>query len=568
MLEIKIIYKKSKYFKYKIYFYDKIDYKICGEYMEHPLIIFISAVGVALFINLILKRFALPTILGYIFSGVIINYAFMIQSNTKISLEHVAEFGIVFLMFTIGLEFSIRHLKSMKKEVFLYGFLQVFLTGIIFATILNQLLSFEIKSAIVVGFALSLSSTAIVLKILNERGEMHSGYGRISVGILIFQDLAVIPILLMISIFVNKDQSISELLVYTMISAVIVFFIIFVAGRFFIDKFLDFVISSNSEEIFLITILFLVISSSMIAHSFGFSYSLGAFLAGMTIAETKFRYRVEADLTPFRDILLGVFFVSIGLQIDLVVGYENILEIIMWVIAVMGLKFLILFIILSLFNQKRTALKSSLALFEIGEFSLAIFALARNSNLIDNRLEQILILSVVISMIISPFVLKNIKNIADKFFSEPEFNITNIDNSGYKDHIIICGYGDLGKSLANKFKQFSLLYIIVEHDSALVEEAKKDNHPVILANAAQKEVLQSLNIEDSLAVMVAISNAKKLRLICENISSFDSNINSIVKVNNDSHESIIKDLKINHIVNQSKEMTKLLMEEAVKCKIG
>jgi len=535
--------------------------------MEHPLVIFISAVGVALFINLLLKRFALPTLLGYIFAGVIINYAFKIQANTKISLEHIAEFGIVFLMFTIGLEFSIRHLKSMKKEVFLYGFLQVFLTGIIFATILNQILSFEIKSAIVVGFALSLSSTAIVLKILNERGEMHSGYGRISVGILIFQDLAVIPILLMISIFVNKDQSISELLLVTLISAVVVFFIIFVAGRFFIDKFLDFVISSNSEEIFLITILFLVISSSMIAHSFGFSYSLGAFLIGMTIAETKFRYRVEADLTPFRDILLGVFFVSIGLQIDLVVGYENILEILMWVMAVMGLKFLILFIILSLFNQKRTALKSSLALFEIGEFALAIFALARNSNLIDNRLEQILILSVVISMIISPFVLKNVKTIADRFFSEPDIDLSKIDASGYKDHIIICGYGDLGKALAQKFKEFSLLYVIVEHDSSLVEEAKKDNHPVILANAAQKEVLQSLNIEDSLAVMVAVSNAKKLRLICENISSFNANINSIVKVNNDSHEKIIKDLNISHVVNQSKEMTNILMQEAVKCKI-
>ena len=535
--------------------------------MEHPLVIFISAVGVALFINLLLKRFALPTLLGYIFAGVIINYAFKIQANTKISLEHIAEFGIVFLMFTIGLEFSIRHLKSMKKEVFLYGFLQVFLTGSIFATILNQLLSFEIKSAIVVGFALSLSSTAIVLKILNERGEMHSGYGRISVGILIFQDLAVIPILLMISIFVNKDQSISELLLVTLISAVVVFFIIFVAGRFFIDKFLDFVISSNSEEIFLITILFLVISSSMIAHSFGFSYSLGAFLAGMTIAETKFRYRVEADLTPFRDILLGVFFVSIGLQIDLVVGYENILEIIMWVIAVMALKFIILFGILMIFNQKRTSLKSSLALFEIGEFSLAIFALASNSGLLDRRFEQILIISVVISMIISPFVLKNIKNIADRFFSEPDIDLSKIDASGYKDHIIICGYGDLGKALAQKFKEFSLLYVIVEHDSSLVEEAKKANHPVVLANAAQKEVLEALNIKDSLAVMVAVSNTKKLRLICENISSFDADINSIVKVNNDSHEQIIKDLNISHIVNQSKEMTKLLMEEAVKCKI-
>ncbi len=165
-------------------------------------------------------------------------------------LSHLAEFGIVFLMFTIGLEFSIGHMKSMKREVFVYGALQVIISGIAFTLLATLGFNLEIKSAIVIGFALALSSTAIVLKVLNEKNQIHSGYGRVSVGILIFQDLAVIPILLMISIFTSENSSVSELLISTLLSAIVVFLILFVVGKFFIERFFNWVISSNSEEIF------------------------------------------------------------------------------------------------------------------------------------------------------------------------------------------------------------------------------------------------------------------------------------------------------------------------------
>jgi len=181
---------------------------------------------------------------------------------------------------------------------------------------------------------LALSSTAIVLKILNENAQIHTKFGRKSVGILIFQDLAVIPILLMISIFTNQDQSISYLLLKTLVFASVLFLIIFIIGKYFIERFLDFIMNTNSEEIFLVTILLLVVGASFVSDLLGFSFSLGAFLAGMTIAETKFRYRVESDLIPFRDILLGIFFISVGLQIDLNSAYENFFYIIMIVLMV------------------------------------------------------------------------------------------------------------------------------------------------------------------------------------------------------------------------------------------
>jgi len=534
--------------------------------VENILLISIITILIATIINVILKKFDIPTIIGYIFSGLIVNYIFSYMNIDKEALSHIGEFGIVFLMFTIGLEFSINHLKSMKKEVFVYGLLQVLLIGSTF-TFLAYFLHFDIKTAIIVGFALSLSSTAIVLKMLQEKNDTHSSYGRVTLGILLFQDLAVIPILLMISIFTSKDASVSELLIQTLISAIVVFFILFIGGKILLNRFFDWIMTTNSEEIFLVSVLLVVMSSSLVAYSFGFSYSLGAFLAGMTIAETRYKYRIEADLIPFRDILLGVFFVTIGMQIDLNIILTHGHIIVTLLVAVMFLKALILYLTLRIWLQKRTSLKTALALFQVGEFSLAIFALAHHSNLLSDMYNQIFIVTVVLSMIITPFVLKNIKNIADYLSPEPEAIYENITTSGYKNHIIICGYGPLGQKVAAHFKYLGLNYIILEHDINLVKLGEENSEPIILANATQIQTLESVNIEQSFAVIIAIDNVVKLRLICEAIENINKDINVVVKVQNNSHEEIIKEYGVNHIVNTSKEIAKILTREVLNCDI-
>ena len=535
--------------------------------MEHLLLISIATIFIATILNVLLKKFDIPTIIGYIFAGLIINYMFGLMKMDKEVLSHIGEFGIVFLMFTIGLEFSINHLNSMKKEVFLYGSLQVMVSGLLFTMMAAYLLNIEIKTAIILGFALSLSSTAIVLKMLQERNDTHSSYGRITLGILLFQDLAVIPILLMISIFTSDSDSVSLLLLKTLGSAIIVFFILFVGGKMLLNRFFNWIMTSNSEEIFLVSVLFVVMLSSFIAYSFGFSYSLGAFIAGMTIAETKYKYKVEADLIPFRDILLGVFFVTIGMQIDLstILSYGHI--IIVLLVSIMAIKALIIFGILRIWVQKRTSLKTSLALFQVGEFSLAILALANNNKLISESHNQILIITVVLSMIITPFVLKNIKKIADLISPEPETSYESIASAGYKNHIIICGYGALGQQISKHFKYLGLSYIILEHDINLVKLGKKNEEPIILANAMQTQTLEAVDIKDAFAVIIAIDNVVKLRLTCEAISNIDADINTVVKVQNESHKKIIQEYKINHIVNASQEMAKVLTKEVLNCEI-
>ncbi len=531
--------------------------------MEHILLGLIVTIAIATVINVFLKKLDIPTVIGYIFTGLIITQLFDFGGNSKETLAYLAEFGIVFLMFTIGLEFSMSQMKAMKREVFLYGLLQVLLTGLLFTFLTYNFFDIRLRSSIVIGMALALSSTAIVLKMLNEKGEIHSSSGRVTLGILLFQDLAVIPMLLMISIFTSEGTHIGELLWSTLISAIIVFVILFVIGKYFIEHFFNWVTASDSEEIFLASVMLTVVAASVLAEYFGFSYSLGAFLAGMTIADTKYRYRIEADLVPFRDILLGIFFVTIGMQINLSIIVDFGGVILGLLIGVMLLKALVLFGTMRLFMQGRSAIKSALSLMQVGEFALAIFALASSNGLISEEVNQIMIVTIVLSMILTPFILKNIKFFADLLFTEPtQLRERALVSTGFKEHIIVCGYGPVGKKLVKRFKENDVLYVILEHDVKLVDTAiEKGENNIYLANAAQKSVLEHFDIKNSLAIFSAVNNPHQLRLICENIDSFGEDVNSVVTVKNSSQEESISDLNITHVINRRETITDILAQQ-------
>jgi len=297
---------------------------------------------------------------------------------------------------------------------------------------------------------------------------------------------------------------------------------------------------------------------------------LGAFIAGMTIAETKFRYRIEADLVPFRDILLGVFFVTIGMQIDPIIAWNYSFVILGLLVAIMLLKALIMFVSLRYFVQNRTAIKSSLSLMQVGEFALAIFALAFSNHLISSDINQIMIMTVVLSMVLTPFILNNIKYIANIIFKSPtKLRDRAISSTGFKNHIIVCGYGPIGKKVVKKLKEKNLLYLILEHNIKLVDEAIANGESsIFLANAGQKGVLEHFSIRDSIAVIVAISNEHQIRLICENINSFNAHINTIVKVRNSSEAEVLSDLNITTIINSHDLISDILVQKSLECKLS
>jgi len=531
--------------------------------------IIVIAIFISTLLNLFLKKFKIATIIGYIITGTIITYIFDLHDATNShELKLAAEFGIVLLMFTIGLEFSIKHLMRMKKEVFLYGGLQVTISILIITLIAIYIFSIDVKAAIIIGAALALSSTAIVLKLLNESGAINNEYGKRTLGILLFQDIAVIPILLMITLFSVHDKSASTLLGQTFIGALVLFVGLWVIGKYLLEPFLHHVTKVNSNEIFISSILLLVLGASYVAHTLGFSYSLGAFLAGMLIAETRYKHQVEADLIPFRDLLLGLFFVTVGMQIDFQIIADYIVVISLLLVGLIILKVAIIFIILQFTTIKRVALKSALSLFQLGEFGLVIFELSSTENLVEQTTSQILVIVIIISMILTPFLLKNISRVADLILPTPESenNSVNIVENNSSNHIILIGYGRLGKSFAKLLEDDDLKYVVIEQDIQAVEEAQKLGKPIIFGNAAQKNLLESLNIKNASAVVISIGNSEKLHLVCEVVKELTYDIKTVVKVNSFVEEKMLQGLGLSHIVVENQATALGMFNEMKKLK--
>jgi len=533
--------------------------------------IIVAATSIALFLNLILKKVHLPTIIGYILTGTIIAYAFNLhEAVNNHELKEIAEFGVVFLMFTIGLEFSLNHLKKMKREVFFTGSLQIIITALFVFLISRFVLGFDTSTSLIIGTALSLSSTAIVLKTFNETKEINKPYGRRVLGILIMQDIAVIPILLMISFFsMTGEGSLVFTIGKTILAAIVLLALLYFSGKYLLEPFLRYVSATRSDELFVASVLLLAVGSAYLAYYFGFSYSLGAFIAGMMIAETKFKHQVEADLIPFRNILLGVFFITVGMQINFKIIADYILIILVLLPLVMALKFAVIYALVRYEDNKRVAFKTALSLIQIGEFSLAILELARSQSLIDPTYSQILIVTIVISMILTPIILKNLSKAAAKLMPEDVMMITNTYNvsEDTENHVIVLGYGRFGQAIVKELKNFGQNYVILEHNVKFYQEGKDAGEPIIFGNAAQKHILNSLNITKSSAVIVAVNNPEILHLICEAVGDLTKNSKTIVNVTTEEEKQSLQNLHLEHIIVATNQIAKAVVDEVLYCRL-
>ena len=514
------------------------------------LTIIVSTLFISLVLNVILKKFELPTIIGYIITGTIIAYGFGLHDAVNNhTLKEIAEFGVVFLMFTIGLEFSIEHLKKMKNEVFVAGTLQIVITTVVVYAASFYIFSFDAKVSLIIALAISLSSTAIVLKTFNETGEINRRYGQRSLGILIMQDIAVVPILLIIGFMSNSNDKLDSILINMFFGGILLLGLSWIISKYLLEPFFSQIIKTNSDELFIGTILFLAIGSSYLAHSLGFSYSLGAFIAGMLIAETKYKYQAEAELVPFRDILLGIFFITVGMQIDFGIIFSYIHIILLLLISVMFLKFIIIFSIVRINENRRISLKTAISLIQIGEFSLALLELARTNALIGPPHGQIMIVTIVLSMILTPFILKKLTLIADKLAKRKDNDIElAVDSALLENHTVIIGFGEFGRNIAKVLKNNDELYVAIESNIDNFYKAYKGNEPIIFGNAVKKEILSHANIKDAKGVIIAINNPHKLYHLCTTIKKYVNNDKIVVKVHSNNEKELIKDLGITNIL--------------------
>ena len=500
--------------------------------MEEIILMMLSTGVVSVILGITLKRFDVPPIVGYILSGIILIN--IIGSNTEDShiLEQIAEFGIVFLMFTIGLEMKLENLIQMRKQVFIFGSLQVSLSIIFFTLISYFLFSLDIKTSLVIGAALSLSSTAIVLKILNDSNKITNYYGQNSLGILIFQDLAVIPILLVLTILSNNESSISSLLVNILFSGLVLLIVMIIFGKYFLNHILKLVSKADTHELFIMIVLIIAIGASFLAHYLGFTYSMGAFIGGMLIAETHYKHQVEADLIPFRDLFLALFFVTVGMQINIEFLISNIIQVFGLTLLIMLFKGLIIFGIMYFFVGKRVAFETSLTIFQVGEFSFVVFTLATQNTLLDVNIGQLLTLSVIISMVLTPFVLKNIGLITNIVLRKKDASseIINTSKEFLNKHVIVCGYGSFGKQILLNLKTENIEHIAIIDNYEFFENALLHGEKVIFGNPTQKHILEEAGILKAKAVIIALHDVENIILLSHTIKNINPEVKILAKV--------------------------------------
>lgn len=537
--------------------------------MDNILLYVVVALGSATLLNITLKRANISPIIGYIFTGTLVAYGFDIRGVAHShELEQLSEFGIVFLMFNIGLEVPFSRLKKMKMLIFGNGIAQVTLTALAVFAISHYIFGVASASALMIALAFALSSTAVVLTYLKQSKEIYASYGQRATGILIFQDIAVIPILILIGFLSNEGgEGVAIVLLHTFLSAFAILFIMFSVGRKVIEWLLHFSATSQLDELFMTSVLFIVTAAALMANYMGFTYSLGAFIAGMIIAETRYHYKVEADIAPFKDVLLGTFFIVVGMKVDLSLLVNNIGTIIAIFLMTFILKTLITLVIISITYKPLTGLKTGLAIGQIGEFSFVIFALASAGDLLDAHLASLLVLVVIFSMVVTPFFIPYVKKIAEFIIRSKSSIPEVIDMTQRKDHVIVCGYGVVGKFVTKQLEEYGAPYIVVDNSPKHVKEAISRGEEAYLGDMSKRSIIEALHVKDSAAIIVTLDNPDKKQLICEAVLEQTKDVNIIVKIVSKEERIRLKKLKAPLIVDGKLEVARVLVERVMSCQI-
>ena len=535
--------------------------------METLLLAIFATIFIATLLNIFFKKHNISHILGYIFTGTIISYLFNFNTLKIVSLDLIGEFGIVFLMFTIGLELSFAKIKKMKETLLINGALQVLLSVLIFFPLAFYVFKLDTTSSIIIALAFSLSSTAIVLPYLKESKDIYTPYGKKSIGILIFQDISVIPILLLITFLsygvAGTDVSILGVIVKTVLALVfIVLFILFIGDKI-VDFMLKFAARTKLEEIFLGAIFAIVIGMAVLMHTIGFTYSLGAFIAGILIADTKYAIKVESDILSYKDLLLSIFFFSVGAKIDLLYLLSNLHTVFLIFILVTLIKICVIYFIIKRKSGTNTSIKTALALAQIGGFSFVVFDLAASNHLITSDMANFLFLITFVSMIVTPFILNNIYKLSS--FFEKEFYesdvITPIDK---KNHIIIVGFGTLGRAVAKELHAKNIDFIIISDNLQHVLLARRINFLAYFGHLNKRLVMESLKVEECSSVIITTQSEHIKDLISQAVTEYYSDVNIIIKVDTDEERHHFEDVNNINFIDSNYELSSRLVELSLK----
>jgi CPA2 family monovalent cation:H+ antiporter-2 len=527
------------------------------------------------------RSLKLPPMLGYLAVGVLIGPNALALAQDSAGVEYLAEFGVVFLMFVIGLEFNLPKLRSMRSLVFGLGMSQVMLTiaGAVVGNLLLAWAAFSFfqtvwqlnwQGAVVLGAAIAMSSTAILVKLMADRLELESEHGRRVMGVLLFQDLAVVPLLVLIPALNAEPGDLAAAMAFAFLKAAVLLALLLVGGQKVMRWWLTLVARRKSEELFVLNLLLVTLGLAWLTEHAGLSLALGAFLAGMLIAETEYKHQVETDIRPFHDVLLGLFFITIGMKLD----WRPVLD--QWFLVLLLLsgpvlaKFILVATLAYLFRASAgVALRTGLYLAQAGEFGFVLLTLGADHGLIDPRWMSPVLASMVLSMLATPFIVMYSNRIVSRLSSTDwmlqSVALTSIAKKSMRTeaHVIICGYGRAGQNLARLLEGEQIPYMALDLDPDRVRQAAAAGQSVVFGDAAKLRSLMAAGLARASAVVISYHDTPSALKILRLVREHAPQVPVVVRTIDDSDLELLRAAGATEVVPEAIEGSLMLASHAL-----
>jgi monovalent cation:H+ antiporter-2, CPA2 family len=498
-------------------------------------IVIIFALSTA--VNLIFTRIKVPTVLGYLLTGIIAGPYLLSLVNAQHEIELMAQIGVVLLLFTIGLEFSLQHLLKIRRIVFLGGFLQVIITAGVFF-ISSHFFGMSWQGGLFIGFLAALSSSALVLKMLQERSELTSNYGRTILGILIFQDLMLIPLLLLGNLLADNSLNITKELIILSVKVIFIIVLVYAGNRWLLPKLLNLIAMTKNQELFMMSIFLICFAIALLTSSLGMSLAFGAFLAGLMISESEYSHNVFGNFLPIKDVFTSFFFVSIGMLLDISFVIENFQLVILSVMLVIVLKSIIAggtgFL---LGHTLQGTVLIGLALSQVGEFSFILAKIGFDNTILDNFYYHLFLAVAVITMALTPFLFHLASPIVKillklplpQFMINGLFPLKEIQLPDFKNHLVIIGKDASAIKLSMMAKYNKLQHISIVFDPALVRDKMNNGDMVLYGDAINEPILKKAHVDTADIVVISVGSIIPSMAIIEKVRNINSNAYIIVR---------------------------------------
>ncbi|WP_085577951.1 MULTISPECIES: monovalent cation:proton antiporter-2 (CPA2) family protein [unclassified Pseudomonas] len=522
----------------------------------------------SLLVIALFRRLRLPPVLGYLCVGLMVGPTAFDWVNESEHLPDLAELGVVFLLFSLGLEFSLSKMIALRNVVFRLGSQQVLFSTALLGGVL-MLLGMHALPALLLGAGLSLSSTAIVTKELGSLGEVFSSHGQNAVGVLLFQDVVAVLLLTLVPAFAGSGgQAWYWALPLTLLKTVVLFFGLLLASRWLLPRLFHEVAASRSAELFVLLALVIVLLTAWLTHLLGLSPALGAFLAGMLLGESHYRHQIEADIRPFRDILLGLFFVSIGMLIDLRLFASHSLAIVGLTLGLLLIKGAVVAALVKWRgSDSETAWRSGLALAQGGEFCFALMAQMQQHSLLPEGLGALLLAATFCSMLLTPLLLRAAPRIAARLHRKPNqtAQIEEISalNAGLDRHVVICGYGRVGQSIGRFMRNAGQAYVALDNDPVRVQEAAATERDVHYGDSARGDLLTAVGLLRARLLVIAVDQSDVALRVLKEARRLNAKVPILVRTRDDSQWAELKAAGASEVVPELLESSLMLASHAL-----